>query len=69
MAAYLAAIFITGFFGFLGVSLPSWLNLSHGFWFLPVSALIGSVIGRFVLSRMAIPALRPFYGAREEVIS
>jgi hypothetical protein len=28
---------------------------------MPVGAMIGFAIGRFVLSRIAIPALRPFY--------
>jgi hypothetical protein len=61
VAAYLTAIFIACFFGFLGATIPSWFGISHGFWFVLVGTMIGFEIGRFVLSRIAIPALRPFY--------
>ena len=61
IAAFFAAIFIASLFGFLGASVPSWFGISHGFWCIPVGAIIGFAIGRFVLSRIAIPILRPFY--------
>lgn len=61
ITAFLVAIFIASFFAFLGASIPSWFGISHGFWYIPVGAMIGFAIGRFVLSRIAIPALRPFY--------
>ena len=61
IAAYLAAMFTASFFGFVGATIPSWFGISHGFWFIPFGAIIGFEIGRFVLSRIAIPTLRPFY--------
>jgi membrane protein DedA with SNARE-associated domain len=57
----LSAIFIASIFAFLGASIPSWLGLPHSFWAMPIGAVIGFTIGRYVLSRIAIPALRPFY--------
>ena len=61
VTAYFAAIFIASSFGFLGATIPSWFGILHGFWFILVGAMIGFEIDRFVLSRIAIPALRPFY--------
>jgi hypothetical protein len=61
ITALLVAIFTASIFAFLGASIPSWFGVSRSFWFMPVGAMIGFAIGRFVLSRIAIPALRPFY--------
>jgi hypothetical protein len=61
ISAFLAAIFIASIFAFVGTSIPSWFGISHSVWFFPISAVVGVVIGRFVLSRIAIPTLRPFY--------
>ena len=57
---FLAALFTAFIFLFLGVSMP-WFGLPKSFWYIPVSAMVGFGIGRFVLSRIAIPVLRPFY--------
>jgi hypothetical protein len=61
ISAFVAAIFIASIFAFVGTSIPSWFGISHGVWFFPISAVVGVVVGRFVLSRIAIPVLRPFY--------
>jgi hypothetical protein len=60
-SAFLSAILIASSFALLGASIPSWFGSSDSFRFMPGGAMMGFTIGRFVLSRIAIPALRPFY--------
>jgi len=59
--AFLSAIFITSGFASLASRLPSWFGMPHKFWAIPLGAIVGMTIGRYVLSRIAIPTLRPFY--------
>jgi len=59
--AFLSALFTASIFTFLGSCISSWLAIPHSFWSIPIGAMIGFSIGRCVLSRIAIPALRPFY--------
>ncbi len=59
--AFLSGLFIATVVLFLGASIPSSVGIPHSFWFLPISAMVGFGLGRFALSRIAIPVLRPFY--------
>ena len=61
ISAFLAALFTAVIFTFLGAGLSGWFGLPKSFWYIPVSAMIGFGFGRYILSRIAIPALRPFY--------
>ena len=61
VSAYVAALFIAILFVYLGASIPAGSGIVRGVWFIG-SALVGFELGRFVLSRIAIPVLRPFYG-------
>jgi hypothetical protein len=61
ISAFLAALFTAIIFMILGTHVPSWFGVSNSVWYFPVSAMVGFGFGRFVLSRIAIPTLRPFY--------
>ena len=61
ISAFLAALFTAAIFPILGDSVSRWFGVSDSFWFILVSAMLGFGFGRLVLSRIAIPALRPFY--------
>jgi len=61
ISAFLAALFTAIVFLIFGVSIPELFGVPHNRWFLPIFGMIGFVFGRFILSRIAIPVLRPFY--------
>ena len=58
--AYLAFLLIALVFVVCGASLPTSSGMAGGPWFCG-SAAVGFEVGRFVLSRIAIPVVRPFY--------
>jgi hypothetical protein len=58
--AYGAALLITSILVFLGASISAGSGITRSVWLI-VSALVGFALGRFVLSRIAVPVLRPFY--------
>jgi NhaP-type Na+/H+ or K+/H+ antiporter len=60
ISAYVAAIVIASVFIFLGASIPIPSGVARSICFI-ISALVGFELGRFILSRIAIPVLRPFY--------
>lgn len=60
ISAYLAAIVIASVFIYLGSTIPTAPGVVRGIAF-ALSVVIGFELGRFVLSRIAIPVLRPFY--------
>ncbi len=59
--AFVAALVTVIVFVIFGAHIPSWFGVPRNVWYFPVSAMVGFGIGRFVLSRIAIPTLRPFY--------
>jgi hypothetical protein len=59
--AFSAALFTAAILTLVGTSVPEWFGLPRSFWYVPVSATIGFELGRYVLTRIAIPVLRPFY--------
>jgi hypothetical protein len=61
ISAFLAALFTAVVIFIFGVSIPWLFGVPHNRWFLPIFGVIGFVFGRFVLSTIAIPVLRPFY--------
>jgi hypothetical protein len=61
VAAFAVALFTAIAFIILGVNLPPLLGLSASLWISMGSAGLGCGLGRFFLSRIAIPALRPYY--------
>ena len=61
LTAYVASILTVGIVVFLAASIRQLFGITYHFWFVLVSALVGIEIGRFIFSRIAIPALRPFY--------
>ena len=61
VSAFLAALFTAIIFVLLGIGIPLWFGLPKSFWHIPVSAMVGFGLGRFILSRIAIPVLRSFY--------
>lgn len=60
VSAYVAAIVIAIIFILLGATIPKASDVVRGICFV-ASAIFGFELGRFVLSRIAIPVLRPFY--------
>ena len=61
ISAFAAALFTTMAFGVFGVSIPEMFGAPDKIWFFRFSASVGFAAGRFILSRIAIPVLRPFY--------
>jgi hypothetical protein len=61
ISAFLAALFTAIVFLIFGVCIPGLFGVPHSHWFFPIFGMIGFIFGRFVLSRIAIPVLRPFY--------
>ena len=61
VAAYFAMIMTVTVVVVGGDSILSALGIAHSFWTIPVLAFIGVDIGSFIFSRVAIPAIRPFY--------
>lgn len=61
ISAFVAALFTVIVFMIFGAHIPSWFGVPRSVWYFPISALVGFGLGRFVLSRIAIPTLRPFY--------
>jgi len=60
VSAYAAALLIAIIFAIVGASIPAGSGVARSVWFIGL-ALVGFELGRFVLSRIAIPVLRPFY--------
>ena len=61
ISAYLAAVVLPVFIIWGGESVLRSFGLYHGDWVRLVLAAIGAVVGMFLFSRIAIPALRPYY--------
>jgi hypothetical protein len=59
--AFFMALFTAVIFTSLGAYIPELFGLPHSFWYVPVSAMIGFGFGRYIMTRIAIPVLRPFY--------
>ena len=58
--AFVAALSIAVIFCFLGSIAPTFAVIPRSVWFIG-SVWVGFEAGHFVLSRIAIPVLRPFY--------
>jgi len=63
VAAFLSSIFATSAVVSGGVGILFALGYTNNFWAVGVLGYIGWTCGMFVSSRIAIPALRPFYRA------
>lgn len=61
IVAYLILLFTVTSIAILGISLAKVFGWPDGTWLIGISALFGTIIGRYVFSRIAIPVLRPFY--------
>jgi hypothetical protein len=44
-----------------GISLSRVFGCPDNVWFIGTSAFFGTVVGKYIFSRIAIPVLRPFY--------
>ncbi len=62
LLAFLACLAVSAACVSLGVIVCSWIGIPWSLWDTLAPALVGFECGRFVLSRIAIPVLRPFYG-------
>jgi RsiW-degrading membrane proteinase PrsW (M82 family) len=61
VAAYVAFILTVTIVVAAGESIRRAYGIEHSFWMTIILAFIGGIIGSFIFSRIAIPALRPFY--------
>ena len=61
LTAYVSSIFTVVIVVFLGTSIPQVFGITYHSWFVLASAFVGVQIALFVVSRIAIPVLRPFY--------
>src|SRR4051812_9560024 len=60
VAAYLSLILSATVVVVGGTSILRALGIAHSFWITSGLAIIGLIIGEFIFSRVAIPAMRPF---------
>jgi len=61
VAAYLIWIVMVATSVSLGAWLPRAVGVPDGYWFILISGLLGATVASYIFSRIAIPALRPFY--------